>query len=730
MKKTLVFLISIVLLFLGSCNNVQYEYPFLNPKLSFEERAADLVARLTPEEKIAQLFNTTPAIERLGIPPYDWWNECLHGVARTDYKTTVFPQAIGMAATWDVDALRETADIIATEGRAIYNTATAKGDYRIYHGLTYWTPNINIFRDPRWGRGQETYGEDPFLTGALGKSFVQGLQGDGRFLKAAACAKHFAVHSGPERGRSAFNTPVSNYDLWDTYLPAFRSLVSDAKVAGVMCAYNAVDGQPCCTNDRLLVDILRNWWYFKGYVTSDCWAIENLYSQHKSHPGAPEAAVDAVLHGTDVECGHQAYLGLHQALADGKISEAQLDVSLIRLFTVRLQLGMFEPNGKKPFADIDSTALEAPAHKAQALKMARESIVLLQNEKNLLPINKDSIRKVAVVGPNANDPEVLLGNYNGFPTTIHTPLEAIRETMGGNAKVFYSRAIDLTGAVPSTFPVVDSLADADLIIFVGGISPRLEGEEMPVNVEGFDGGDRTTIALPAIQTAFLKALHATGKPVVFVVMSGSAIATPWESEHIPAIINAWYGGEFGGTAIADVIFGRYNPSGHLPFTIYASDSDLPPFDDYCMYNRTYRYFKGVALYPFGHGLSYTSFKYEWYEKPDAITYHPGEYITFIVKITNIGDYDGVATPQVSVRYPQDEGRLPMKELRFFTRVPLAVGKSKKVKVAIPISKLGKWSEGLEGMTLAPGEYKLFMGNSSVDEALIASYGVDDRLKFR
>jgi beta-glucosidase len=721
MKNTIVFLL---LLLLGSCSNARYEYPFQNPALPFEERVADLVSRLTLEEKAAQMMNAAPAIERLGIPPYDWWNECLHGVARTDYKVTVFPQAIAMAAGWDVNALHAMADYTATEGRAVYNTASAKGDYRIYHGLTYWTPNINIFRDPRWGRGQETYGEDPFLTASLGEHFVRGLQGDDvRYLKAAACAKHYAVHSGPEQKRSSFNTTVSNYDLWDTYLPAFKTLVTAAHVAGVMCAYNAVDAQPCCTNDRLLIDILRNQWHFNGYVTSDCGAIENLYYAHKTHVEAPEAAADAVIHGVNVECGAHAYKSLLKAVADRLITEAQIDRSLARLFTIRMRLGLFDEKAKVPFAAIDSTSLETPAHKAHALKMARQSMVLLRNENNLLPIKKETLKKVAVIGPNANDPEVQLGNYNGFSTELSTPLDAIRAAVNENTEVFYSRAIDLVGAIPEKFPVIDSLADADLIVYVGGISPRIEGEEMPVVMDGFAGGDRTTIALPDIQTAYLKALHATGKPVVFVMMTGSAIAIPWESRNIPAIINAWYGGEFAGTAIADVIFGHYNPSGHLPVTFYASDADLPPFDDYRMTNRTYRYFTGELLYPFGYGLSFTTFDYAWVTRPKA-AYSPESTIRCTVKVDNTGNANGDAVPQVYIKYPQTDRFLPLKELRYFQRLSLAKGETGKVKIAIPVAQLAKWNDETSSLAVPSGEYTLFVGSHSADEAITATFRVD------
>jgi beta-glucosidase len=701
---------------LFACNNVQYEYPFQNPKLSFEERAADLVSRLTPEEKIAQMLNAAPAIDRLNIPRYNWWNECLHGVMSKRYKVTVYPQAIGMAATWDADAIRQTGDYTATEGRAVYTLAQRHGLSDVLHeGLTFWSPNINIFRDPRWGRGQETYGEDPYLTATLGEHFVHGLQGNSRYLKVAACAKHFAVHSGPETMRHAFNTTVTDYDLWDTYLPAFKALVTEAGVAGVMCAYNALDGQPCCAHNSL-TDILRNDWKFTGYMVSDCWAIDDFYNpnNHHTHVDAATAAADAVFHGTDLECGTNAYTHLLKAVTGGLITEAQLDRSLTRLFTIRMWLGLFDPDGKAPFAGIDSTALEAPAHKAHALKMAQQSMVLLRNESGLLPVKKETLRKIAVVGANAHDPEVQLGNYNGFPTEIITPLDGIRAAADATTEVYYSPAIPLTGDMPVTFPVIDSLADADLIVYVGGFSPRFEGEQ------GFSDGDRASVALPGIQTAFLQALHATGKPVVFVMMTGSAIATPWESRHIPAIINAWYGGEQAGTAVADIIFGHYNPSGRLPVTFYAGDSDLPPFEDYNMTNRTYKYFRGEPLYPFGYGLSFTTFGYAWNARPKA-AYSPKDIIRCTVKVTNTGDMNGDVIPQAYIKYPQTGQRLPLKELRHFQRLSLPKGKAGEVKIAIPVAQLAKWNDEAKAMTVPPGEYTLYIGNHSADEAVTATF---------
>jgi beta-glucosidase len=845
----------------GCADKNSYEYPFQNPDLTVTERAADLVSRLTLEEKVAQMLNSTPAIERLGIPPYDWWNECLHGIGRTEYVVTVYPQAIGMAAGWDSDAMRYMADYTAEEGRAVYNLASAKGDYRIYHGLTFWTPNINIFRDPRWGRGQETYGEDPFLTASLGMHFVLGLQGDDpNYLKAAACAKHFAVHSGPEPNRHVFNATATSYDLWDTYLPAFRTLVEDAQVAGVMCAYNAFEGQPCCGSDKLMIDILRNDWKFTGYVTSDCGAINDFYNNHKTHPDAPSAAADAVFHGTDVDCGNEAYRGLVKAVEDNLITEEQIDVSLRRLFEIRLRLGMFDPADRVPFAKIDSSALGKETHRAHALKMAQQSIVLLKNS-GVLPLKKETLKKIAIVGPNADNPEVQLGNYNGFPEKIYTPLDGLKAKLPGVEIVYekgcshasydmltdlqienlvegdgfsvaffnnttlegepaYSgfskriafRSSDRQPVMPgvnveeysSRFegvfesPVTDEIEfnvgfddgyrfyvndrliseswtpngrgtdickvsavkgekyklklehvqhqrgarislsaihrthsnmqrtadnvkDADVIIFAGGISPRLEGEEMRVDDPGFLGGDRTTILLPKVQTEMMQALKATGKPVVFLMMTGSAIATPWESANVDAIVNAWYGGEFAGNAIADVLLGDYNPSGHLPVTFYAADSDLPDFEDYSMVGRTYKYFKGKSLYPFGYGLSYTGFASEWAEQPQK-EYTADGIIQCAINIKNTGERDGDAVGQVYIKYPGGKG-LPLKELRAFERKTLAAGGAHLMRVSIPVAQLAKWDDAAGQTVVVPGTYTLYAGNHSEDEAVIATFEI-------
>jgi beta-glucosidase len=684
LKTSSFFFIFSVVFTLSVFSQKKYDYPFQDPSLPIEKRVNDLVSRLTLEEKVSQMLNGTPAIDRLGIPAYDWWNECLHGVARTSFKTTSYPQAIGMAATFDVDAMKTMGDYTAEEGRAINNESNRKNDHRRYLGLTYWTPNINIFRDPRWGRGQETYGEDPYLTSTLAKAFVTGLQGnDPKYLKAAGCAKHYAIHSGPEPSRHVFNVNVSNHDLWDTYIPAFHELVVNAKVAGVMCAYNAYADQPCCASDKLMVNILRDQWKFTGYVTSDCGAIDDFFRFHKTHPDAASAAADAVWHGADVDCGTVAYKALVQAVKDGKITEKQIDVSLKRLFTIRFRLGLFDPIEMVKYAQIPLSVLEKQEHKQHALKMARESIVLLRNENHLLPLNKNTlptgrqVKKIAVLGPNADNTNTQLGNYNGQPSVVTTVLQGIKDKLGNGTDIFYSRAINFVDTThPDFSKLIDSVKNADILIYVGGISPRLEGEEMRVSQQGFSGGDRATISLPSVQTDFLKALKATGKPVVFVMMTGSAIAIPWEAENIPAIINTWYGGQAAGTAVADVLFGDYNPSGRLPITFYKQDSDLPAFEDYSMTNRTYRYFKGEPLYPFGFGLSFTSFKYSDI-KLSKSSVKKNESLQAEVTVTNTGKYNGDEVVQLYITH-KGVDFAPLSALKNFKRITLQPGASQKI----------------------------------------------------
>jgi len=628
---------------------------YKDPTKSFSERAQDLVSRMTLEEKVSQMMNNSPAIDRLDIPAYNWWNEGLHGVARTSKHATVFPQAIGNAATFDELNLHNMATMISIEARALHNEFVREGKRGIYEGLTFWSPNINIFRDPRWGRGQETYGEDPYLTGRMGMALVEGFQGnDPHYLRITACAKHFAVHSGPESTRHTFDANISPYDLRDTYLPAFRNLVVDARVASVMCAYNALGGQPCCGNDLLMTNILYNEWHFKGYVTSDCGAIDDFYRGHKTSADKEHASSDAVLHGTDIECG-SSYKSLVDAVHNGLLPESKIDSSVLHLLEIRFRLGMFD---QTPMDTISMAQVESPEHQAQALLMARESIVLLKNDR-LLPLNRQ-IKKIAVVGPNANDSTVVLGNYNGFPTHTVTVLEGIKSKV---PNVYYQKGVDyVNGDIDPD--LIKNVQDADVIVFVGGISPRLEGEEMPVKVEGFSGGDRTSISIPAIQTKCLQALQATGKPVVLVMMTGSALSTEWASQNLPAIVDAWYGGEAAGTAVADVLFGDYNPAGRLPVTFYRSVDDLPAFDDYSMAGRTYRYFKGTPLYPFGYGLSYTTFQYEELKAPETLDIQSLKALSIAVTLRNTGRLAGDEVVQLYVKHETG----PKWALKGFNRV--------------------------------------------------------------
>lgn len=622
---------------------------YLDTAQSFETRAADLVSRMTLAEKVSQMRNDAPSVERLDIPEYNWWNECLHGVGRAGIAT-VFPQAIGLAATWNTDLLGEVADAIGTEARAKHHEAVRQGNRGWYYGLTFWTPNINIFRDPRWGRGQETYGEDPYLTARMGVTFVTHLQGDHeRYLKAAACAKHFAVHSGPEHERHFFNAEVSLRDLWDTYLPAFEALVREAKVEAVMGAYNRLYGEPCCASPTLLQHILRERWGFQGHVVSDCWAIDDIYLHHQVVATAEEAAALAVNAGCDLECGC-VYDALVRAVEQGLIDESTIDRAVTRLMLTRFKLGMFDPLEEVPHANIPFSANDCTAHRALALRAARESIVLLKNTDGLLPLPKD-LKRIAVIGPNADDATVLLGNYNGTPSEPVTVLQGLRDKLP-DAQIAYARGSGVRGIDTSGYAgALAAAQDADIVIFVGGLSQAIEGEdgqEESVTDGGRSDGDRSDIALPKVQEDLLRALYGVGKPVVLVLLSGSAIAVPWAAANVPAILTAWYPGQAGGTAVADVLFGDSNPAGRLPVTIYRSTDDLPDFRDYRMEHRTYRYFSGEPLYPFGYGLSYTSFAYRDLRLSSEIV-TPTQGITVTVDVENTGSRAGDEVVQLYVR---------------------------------------------------------------------------------
>jgi beta-glucosidase len=686
--------------------------PYKNPALPIERRVEDLVSRMTLEEKVAQMMNKAAAVERLDIPAYDWWNEALHGVARAG-TATVFPQAIGLAATWDTDLMHRVADVISTEARAKYHEAQRRNERGRYKGLTFWSPNINIFRDPRWGRGQETYGEDPYLTSRLGVAFVRGLQGDDpKYLKVAATPKHYAVHSGPEPERHSFDAAASERDLRETYLPAFRATVVEGRAEGVMCAYNRTNGEPACAN-KYLANVLRREWNFKGHVVSDCGAIEDIYKGHHFVRTEAEAAAVAVKAGTDLSCGGE-YKSLIKAVKDGLITEAEIDASLKRLLTTRFRLGMFDPPELVPFSRITLAENDSPAHRRLALEAARESIVLLKNAGGTLPFSK-GLKTIAVIGPNADAPAVLLGNYNGQPSSSTTPLQGIRDKVSPSTKVIYAPGSTLTGEEVAggqgreklREEAVNAARQADAVVLVLGIAPSLEGEEMKVEVEGFRGGDRTSLALPEAQEELLKAIQATGKPVALVLMSGSALAVNWANENVPAIVQAWYPGEEGGHAIADVLFGDYNPAGRLPVTFYKSAGDLPPFEAYGMQGRTYRYFKGQPLYPFGHGLSYTRFEYGGLQL-SARSVRAGAGVRVRVDVRNAGRVAGDEVVQLYVTDVAASAPVPVRSLQGVQRFSLKPGEKRRVTFTLAPSQMSVIDDRGRRV-VEPGEFLISVG---------------------
>ena len=815
--------------------------PWRNPSLSVEQRAADLVSRMTLEEKAAQAGHTAPAIPRLGLPEYNWWNEGLHGVARAGIAT-VFPQAIGMAASWDAPLMHDVADTISTEFRAKYvERVHPDGGTDWYRGLTVWSPNINIFRDPRWGRGQETYGEDPYLTSRIGIAFIRGLQGDDPdHFKTIATSKHYAVHSGPESTRHQEDVHPSAHDLEDTYLPAFRATVTEGHVRSVMCAYNAVDGIPACANPMLLEQKLRRDWGFKGYVVSDCGAAANIFRKDSLHylPTAEQGVAAAFKAGMDVICGdYRNHMstepeGIVSAVRNGLLPEAVLDRSLRRLFEARIRLGMFDPPAASPWANIGPADNDSPAHRALALKMAQASMVLLRNQGGLLPI-KSAPRTIAVIGPNADSLDSLVGNYNGTPSAPVTVLAGIRARFP-NAKILYSQGTGLVG--PATPPVpegalsglvaehfagadlqgapqsrgaeanaavdwrgdresstrwtgtltapetgdfafgfrsengyriwigdklvvdewgvgdapsietgtirleagrqypirveafqrgargdqrliwsppsqrgesaVAAARQADLVLFVAGLSARVEGEEMKVKAEGFAGGDRTSLDLPAPQQHLLEQVSATGKPVVLVLMNGSALGVNWADAHVPAIVEAWYPGEQGGTAVASLLAGDFSPAGRLPVTFYKSADQLPAFNDYTMARRTYRYFDGEPLYPFGHGLSYTSFRYSNARTSKAVVDASGD-VSVSVDVTNQGAMDGDEVVQLYLRHPGLVG-VPIRALEGFERIHLVRGETRTITFQLDPRALSIVDPAGARMVV-PGEVEIWVG---------------------
>lgn len=697
---------------------------YLDENLSFEERAKDLVSRMTLEEKVFQTLYTAPAIERLGVKSYNWWNEALHGVARAG-TATVFPQAIGLAATFDEDLIEEVADTISTEGRAKFNVQQKYNDTDIYKGLTFWSPNVNIFRDPRWGRGHETYGEDPYLSSRLGVRFVKGIQGhDKKYMKAAACAKHFAVHSGPEDLRHSFNAVVSTQDLYETYLPAFKACVQEANVEAVMGAYNRTNGEPCCGSKLLLKDILRGKWGFKGHVTSDCWAIRDFHEHHMVTSTPEESVALAMNNGCDLNCGNM-FGHLLYAIRDGLVDEKTLDQAVIRLITTRMKLGLFDSKEKVPFNNIGYDQVDCKKHKELNLRSSRASIVLLKNENKLLPLDKKKLKTVGVVGPNANNRKALVGNYEGTASEYITVLEGIKEYLGEDVRVYYSEGCHLfKEKVQGLGAKNDRLAEAravcdmsDVVIGVFGLDPGLEGEEGDQGNE-FASGDKPNLNLPGIQGDIIKELYNSGKPVILVLLSGSALSIPWEDEHIPAIIQGWYPGAQGGRAIAEMIFGEYSPEGKLPVTFYRTTEELPEFTDYNMENRTYRYMKNEALYPFGYGLSYTEFALN-NVTIDSDEILPGKEVTCTAQIQNVGDMAGGETIQVYVKVKKDGA--PNWQLKGLKKVHLQPGEKQAVTITLKDEAFGLYNN--EGqLVLNAAEYEVFVGTSQPDSRSIQLTG--------
>ena len=677
---------------------------YMNPDLSFEERVDDLVDQMTLEEKVSQMIHHAAAIERLGVPAYNWWNECLHGVARAGIAT-VFPQAIGMGATFDTDLISRMSVAVSDEARAKHHEFVRQDDRGIYKGLTFWSPNVNIFRDPRWGRGQETYGEDPCLTAKLGVEFVKGLQGDDpHYFKLVATAKHFAVHSGPEADRHRFNAIADERDMRETYLPAFEALVCDAGAYSVMGAYNRTNGEACCASHRLIGEILRDEWAFDGYFVSDCWAIKDIYQDHGLATTPEEAAALAVNEGCDLNCG-EAFESLVNAVNQGLISEETVTLSVKRLFLARFKLGMFDPAERVAYANIPYSENDSEEHRQLALEVALKSMVLLKNKDGMLPLNK-GLEHVAVIGPNADDDEVLLGNYNGTPSRSTTPLAGIRNMLP-EAKVTYAKGCDIWDDSRDGFAeAVDLAAKADVAIVCLGLNPRVEGEE-DIDDEGRKA-DRDDIILFGVQEELLKEIVVTGTPVVLVLLNGSALAINWADEHVPAIVEAWYPGEEGGAALASVLFGDYNPAGRLPITFARSVDQLPDFTDYAMYSgHTYRFLKYDPLYPFGYGLSYTQFAYSDL-KIDEGEGRTDSTVRISALVKNMGQRAGEEVVQLYVTDDEASYPVPVRHLEGFARIALEPGESKIVCFTLKPTQLAVFDD--EGVRhVEPGTFTVSVG---------------------
>lgn len=701
-------------------NNSSKNKPiFRDTNKTIEERVDELVSKLDIEEKISQMIYSASEIPKLDIPKYNWWNECLHGVARAGIAT-IFPQSIGMAASFDDELLNEVATAISDEGRAKHHEFLRHDDRGMYKGLTFWSPNVNIFRDPRWGRGQETYGEDPYLSGRMGVAFVKGIQGDDeKYLKAVATPKHYVVHSGPEPLRHEFNAEVSEKDLRETYLYAFKECIKKGNAEGIMGAYNRTNGEACCASKTLLQDILRDELGFEGHVVSDCGAINDIHENHKLTDGPAESAALAVKNGCDLNCG-KVYESLLEAYEEGLISEEEIDKAVKRLFRTRFKLGMFDPEDEVPYTDIPYEVNDSDEHRELARKMARESIVLLKNDNSLLPLDKE-LDTIAVVGPNADSKKILLGNYHGSPSKYVTLLEGIREKISDETNLLYAKGCDIKGTEESFWGVkptsgfseaISAAERADVVVMCMGLNPDLEGEE-GLAAESEGGGDKVELSLPGMQEELIKEITDTGTPIVLVLSNGSPVAVNWAQENVPAIIETWYPGEEGGTALADVIFGDYNPSGKLPITFVKSLDQVPPFEDYDMNNRTYRYMEEKPLYPFGFGLSYTDFEYSNLEiESDEV--EVGKSLEVSVDVENTGDSNGDEVVQVYLKDIEASVKVPKHKLVKFKRITLDPGEKKPVSFEIKARDMALIRENGD-CVVEPGKFKVFVGGQQPDE---------------
>lgn len=716
MKKQLqilLFLIGIILI-ASNISAQETKFPFLNPDLAITERVNDLISRMTLDEKVGQLSYNASAIERLRVPEYNWWNECLHGIARNG-RATVFPQAIGMAATWDVDLMEKIGDAISTEARAKYNVSVANNYRGRYQGLTFWTPNVNIFRDPRWGRGQETYGEDPYLTSRIGVAFVKGLQGDHpRYLKSAGMAKHYAVHNGPEALRHEFNAEVSKKDLWETYLPAFEALVTEANVEGVMGAYNRTNGDACCAHPYLMQEVLRKQWGFKGYFVSDCWAIVDFHSGHNIVKTPEEAAALALNTGCNLNCGN-TYPNLLKSIEQGLTTEEEVDNNLRELLPTRFRLGMFDPVGAVPFDYIGPEEIRKSEHIALSKEAATKSMVLLKNTDNTLPLQKD-VGSVFVTGPMATHVQALLANYYGVSEDLTTFLEGIVGKVSPQTSVSYSQGALLYEANRNPRDWFSgNAAESDVTIACIGISQLLEGEEGE-SIASQHLGDRESIRLPQNQIDFLKNIRSKAKKLVVIMTAGSAVTCPEVFEMADALLYAWYPGEQGGKAAADIIFGDAVPSGRLPVTFVKSIDDLPPYGNYDMQDRTYRYLKKEALFPFGFGLSYTQFEYSDLQLSES-SIKKGESISLTVNVENTGAFRGDEVVQLYLKDEKASTEVPQMALKSFKRVNLWPGASKKLHFEITPEKMQMVNEDGERLIEA-GEFTVYVGGSSPSQRSI------------